>query len=202
MSRVYAIESTPTLLGAKADHRLALGPAEIAQAARPLAGLIGAGPAEWAQSEMPQAEWLKAAVDDLLQHRGRSLVHLGREQPAELHILGHAINGALGSFAATIHAIEPVAAAPTAQRQALADLVADLNAGKVDTLVMLGTNPVYAAPADVDFAGALGRVRLSVCLSLYADETAAASTWHIPMAHEYESWSDARAFDGTVTIQQ
>src|SRR5205807_1326870 len=146
MSRVYAIESTPTLFGAKADHQLAFGPSEIARALRHLAGSLGAGPAEWAQTEMPQAEWLKAAADDLLQHRGRSLVHLGREQPAELHILGHAINGALGNFAATIQAIEPVAAAPAPQRQALAELVADMNAGRVDTLVVLGANPAYAAP--------------------------------------------------------
>jgi len=77
-----------------------------------------------------------------------------------------------------------------------------MQAGKVDTLVTIGANPVYAAPANLDFAGALRQVPLSVALSLYADETALAATWHMPMAHEYEAWGDARAFDGTVTIQQ
>jgi molybdopterin-containing oxidoreductase family iron-sulfur binding subunit len=202
MSRVYAFESTPTLLGAKADHRLALTPLEIARSLRHLAAALGAGPAEWQQADAPHASWLKAAAEDLQQHRGHSLLHLGPEQPSELHLLGHAINAALGNFGATIRAIEPVAAAPASQRQSLAELVADMQAGKVDTLVMLGVNPVYAAPADLDFAGALRHVPLSVALSLNIDETALAATWHLPMTHEYEAWSDARAFDGTTTIQQ
>jgi len=202
MSRIYAIESTPTLLGAKADHRLALNPDEIAQMLRQLAAALGAGPAEWLQPDAANAGGIKAATEDLQQHRGHSLVHLGPEQPAELHLLSHAINGSLGNFGMTIHGIEPVAASRSPQRQSLAELVADVNAGKVDTLVMLGTNPVYAAPADLDFAAALSRVPLSVALSLYPDETALAATWHVPLAHEYESWSDARAFDGTVTILQ
>jgi len=202
MSRLYAIESTPTLLGAKADHRLAMTPPEIARSLRHLAAALGAGPAGWQQSDGPHAAWLKATADDLQQHRGHSLIHVGPEQPADLHLLGHAINGALGNFGATIRAIEPVAASPASQRQSLAELVTDMEAGKVDTLIMLGANPVYAAPADLDFAGALRHVPRSVALSLYADETALAATWHVPMAHEYEAWSDARAFDGTMTIQQ
>src|SRR5436305_3018142 len=202
MSRVYAIESTPTLLGAKADHRLALAPAEIARSLRHLAAALGAGPSEWIQPNLSQAGWLAAAAEDLQQHRGHSLIHLGPEQPATLHMLGHAINSALGNFGTTIRVIEPVAANPSPQRQGLAELVADMQAGKVDTLVMFGSNPVYATPADLDFTAALSRVPVSVCLSLYADETALASTWHVPMAHQYESWGDARAFDGTATIQQ
>jgi Fe-S-cluster-containing dehydrogenase component/anaerobic selenocysteine-containing dehydrogenase len=202
MSRIYAIESTPTLLGAKADHRLALNPAKTVRSLRHLAAALGAGPAEWRQGDAPHAAWLDAAAKDLQQHRGHSLVHLGSEQASELHLLGHAINGALDNFGATIRAMEPIVASPTSQRSTLADLIADMQAGKVDTLVIIGANPVYAAPADLDFAGALREVPLSVALSLYADETALAATWHVPMAHEYEAWSDARAFDGTVTIQQ
>ena len=87
-------------------------------------------------------------------------------------------------------------------QQSLQELVADMTDGRVDTLLMLETNPLYSAPVDLDFAAALKRVPLSVSLALYADETAEASTWLIPATHEYEVWSDARAFDGTVTIQQ
>src|SRR5205823_13032748 len=122
MSRVYAIESTPTLLGAKADHRLALAPAEIARALRHLAAALGAGPSDWLQSEAPQAGWLTAAAEDLQQHRGHSLIHLGPEQPAELHMLGHAINGALGNFGTTIRTIEPVAANALPHRTSHAEL--------------------------------------------------------------------------------
>jgi MoCo/4Fe-4S cofactor protein with predicted Tat translocation signal len=202
MSRVYAIESTPTLIGAKADHRLPRRPAELVMAMRYLAAATGAGPQDWKQASVRDAAWLDAAAHDLIQHRGRILVHAGREQPAEVHLLADAINGSLGAFGATIRLIEPVAASPGSQRQSLQDLAGDMAGGKVDTLLMLDTNPVYTAPADVDFAGALRHVPLSASLALYADETALASTWHIPATHEYEAWSDARAFEGTITIQQ
>jgi MoCo/4Fe-4S cofactor protein with predicted Tat translocation signal len=202
MSRVYAIESTPTLIGAKADHRLALRPAEIAAAMRTLAAALGLAPQQSSQTDIKDADWLKAAAQDLKAHHGRALVHAGREQPAEIHLLAHAINGALGSYGATIRLIEPVAASAGSQVQSLRGLVADMSAGKVDTLLMLETNPLYTAPANIDFAAALKHVPLSVDLALYADETALASTWHVPATHEYEVWSDARAFDGTITIQQ
>jgi MoCo/4Fe-4S cofactor protein with predicted Tat translocation signal len=202
MSRVYAIESTPTLIGAKADHRLALTPAEMAAAMRYLAAATGAGPQEWRRQTVADAGWLDAAAQDLAAHHGRALVHAGREQPVEVQLLVDAINGVLGSFGSSVRLIEPVAAAPAQQTQTLKELTADMAAGKVDTLVMLGTNPVYTAPADLDFRAALKRVPMSVSLALYADETALASTWMVPAAHEYETWSDARAFDGTITVQQ
>jgi MoCo/4Fe-4S cofactor protein with predicted Tat translocation signal len=202
MSRVYAIESTPTLIGAKADHRLPMRPAQLLEAARYLAAAVGAGPQQWAQAQMENAAWLKAAAEDLMDHRGRVLVHAGREQPAEIHLLVDAVNGALGAFGTTVRLIEPVAVSPASQLKSLQELTADMAAGKVDTLVMLDANPLYTAPVDLDFAAALERVPLSVSLALYADETAQASTWLIPAAHEYEAWGDARAFDGTITIQQ
>ncbi len=202
MSRVYAIESTPTLIGAKADHRLPRRPAELVMAMRYLAAATGAGPQDWKQASVKDAAWLDAAAQDLTQHHGGVLVHAGREQPVEIHLLADAINGALGAFGATIRMIEPVAASPLSQARSLTELAGDMAAGKVDTLLMLDANPVYTAPADADFVGALRHVPLSVSLALYADETALASTWRIPAAHEYEAWSDARAFDGTVTIQQ
>ncbi|HTV90516.1 MAG TPA: TAT-variant-translocated molybdopterin oxidoreductase [Stellaceae bacterium] len=202
MSRIYAVESTPTLIGAKADHRLPLRPDEILAALHHLVGALGAGPAATPQAVGPHVAWLNAAAADLAAHKGRALVHAGREQSVEIHLLVNAINGALGGFGKTAKAIEPVAAAPQAQRRSLADLVADMHAGKVDTLLMFDTNPVYSAPADLEFAAALRRVPFSVSVAAYTDETALAGTWHIPAAHPYEAWSDARAFDGTATILQ
>ncbi len=202
MSRVYAIESTPTLIGAKADHRLPRHPAELVAAMRYLAAATGAGPQGWKAASVKDKAWLDAAAQDLAEHKGRVLVHAGREQPVEIHLLADAVNGALGAFGATIRLIEPIAASPQPQRQSLQELVGDMAAGKVDTLLMLDVNPVYTAPADLDFAGALHRVPLSVSLALYAEETALATSWHVPATHEFEAWSDARAFDGTVTIQQ
>ncbi len=202
MSRVYALESTPTLLGAKADHRLAMRPDEILASMRYLAGLLGAGPQAWSQQDHPRAAWLKAAADDLSQNKGSALIHAGREQPAEVHVLADALNGALGAFGSTAKLIAPIEGNAGSKRQSLSDLVTDMKSGKVDTLIMLGTNPVYDAPADFEFATALRGVQFSLGLTLYDDETAVKSSWRVPLTHEYETWSDARAFDGTVTIQQ
>jgi MoCo/4Fe-4S cofactor protein with predicted Tat translocation signal len=202
MSRVYAIESTPTLLGAKPDHRLAMRPDDIVRSLRLLAGALGAAPQKAAAREDLPLEWLKAAAADLQQSKGKALVHAGREQPVEVHVLTDAINGALGAFGNTVKLIAPVEFGRGSKQQSMAELVQDMRTGKVDTLLILGANPVYDAPADLNFAGALKRVPLSVSLSLYEDETALACTWRIPAAHDYETWGDARAFDGTVTIQQ
>jgi MoCo/4Fe-4S cofactor protein with predicted Tat translocation signal len=203
MSRLYAIESTPTLASAKADHRLIMTPDGIIAGMRFIAAAVGAGPQDWAQGDAPDAERLMPIAADLLQHRGRALVHAGREQPVEVQALAHAINHALGAFGQTVRAIEPVAVAPpVSEAQSLAALTQDMVAGKVDTLIMLGTNPVYTAPADLDFSRALAEAKVSIYLGAYADETADQSHWHVAETHEYEAWSDARAFDGTVTIQQ
>jgi molybdopterin-containing oxidoreductase family iron-sulfur binding subunit len=200
MSRVYALESTPTLLGAKADHRLVMRPQEIAAALRFIAGSVQAGPAAWKSTEAPQTEELAALIGDLEAHRGTALLHPGREQPAEIHALCHAINHALGGE--TARAIEPIEASPTSHASSLGALATDMQAGKVDTLLILGVNAAYTAPADLDFAGALKHVPHAIYLGLYDDETAELCQWQIPAAHEYESWSDIRAYDGTVTIQQ
>src|SRR5690348_14202754 len=202
MSRLYAVESTPTLTGAKADHRLIMAPDGVAAALRFIAASVGAGPQGWAQDDAPDAERLRPVAADLLAHRGRALVHAGREQPVEVQALVHAINHALGAFGQTVRAIEPVAAMPPSATQSLAALAQDMGAGKVDTLIMLGTNPVYTASADLDFARALAEVKLSIYLGPYADETAEQSHWHVAETHDYEAWSDARAFDGTATILQ
>jgi len=201
MSRLYAIESTPTLAGAKADHRLAMPPDELGAALRLIAGELQAGPQEWARAAHPQARALRALAADLRRARGAALVHVGAAQPAEVHALGHAINGALGAFGRTVRAIEPILGPPPADGS-IAELVAAMCGGRVDTLVILAWNPVFAAPADLGFGDALASVPFSLYLGEYADETAAAARWHVPRAHDYEAWSDIRAFDGTATIRQ
>jgi molybdopterin-containing oxidoreductase family iron-sulfur binding subunit len=202
MSRLYAIESTPTLLGAKADHRLIMKPDEIEAALRFLAGSLQAGPRDWTQQKSPHADVLSALAADLQTHRGAALLHAGREQPASVHALCHAINHTLGAFGTTMQAIAPFDAAPQSHTDSLTALVADMASGKVDTLLILGVNLAYDAPADWDVAAALEQVPHAIYLGEYADETAALCGWHIPAAHEYESWGDIRAYDGTVTIQQ
>ena len=102
----------------------------------------------------------------------------------------------------TVTYTESIEANPVNQLESLDDLVNDLNAGKVELLVILGGNPVYDAPADLNFAAALQKAKTRVHSGLYNDETAELCHWHVPAAHFLESWSDARAYDGTASILQ
>ena len=97
---------------------------------------------------------------------------------------------------------EPVAAGPSDQAASLAELAADMEAGKVSTLVIVGGNPVFNAPADLAFGKKMEKVGLRIHLGLYDDETSRVCHWHVAEAHSLEAWSDARAYDGTVTILQ
>jgi molybdopterin-containing oxidoreductase family iron-sulfur binding subunit len=204
MSRLYAVESGVTATGTVADHRLAVRPTEVAHFALALAARLGvagsAAPPFFADGE--RAEWVDAVAEDLQAHRGRCLVLAGDEVDAEVHTLLHAVNAALGNAGTTVIYTEPVEAEPVDQAASLAELVADARAGAVDTLVILGANPVYDAPADVDLAAALAEVPLSVHLGSHVDETAGHCHWHLPEAHQLETWTDARAFDGTTSIGQ
>ena len=193
MSRVYAIEATPTLMGAAADHRFALKPPEIEVVLRAIAAQVGSGPAEWSGDDRPH--WVDAIADDLIAHKGAALAHAGPEQSPAIHALAHAINAALG---APVRHIEPVAV----DASGIVELAADMQGGKVDTLLILEANPVYDAPADLGFTEALARVPLSIQLATHVDETAQQVTFHVPALHQFEDWRDARAFDGTATILQ
>jgi len=210
MNRLYAIESMPTSTGARADHRLPARPSEIEAIARAIAvisaapGPRGAGVfADIGQSFEPAVvKWIAAVARDLQAHRGSSLVVAGDSQPAPVHALAHAMNAALGNAGKTVVYTDSVEAEPIDQLQSLRDLVGDMTDGRVDALVIVGGNPVYTAPVDLQFASAMNSVPFRVHLSLYDDETSALCHWQIPEAHFLESWSDARGYDGTVSIVQ
>ncbi|HTT00686.1 MAG TPA: TAT-variant-translocated molybdopterin oxidoreductase [Steroidobacteraceae bacterium] len=203
MSRLYALESTPTLAGAKADHRLAMSPADIAAALHYLAGALDAAPTDGSPRAHPHAKALDVMASELRRAQDRALLHVGPTQDAAVHALTHAINEAIGAFGNTLATIEPVAVEAQDQTRSLSELTEAMRRGQIQSLIVLdGANPVYTAPVDFDFERALRSVPFSLYLGEYADETAAAVHWHVPGAHEYEAWSDVRAFDGTATIQQ
>jgi molybdopterin-containing oxidoreductase family iron-sulfur binding subunit len=206
MNRLYVIESTPTTTGAKADHRLPSRATWIEGFAVSLAGLVEARAADFIPrgGEPEAGKFLQALVVDLQQHRGSCLVVVGDQQPPAVHALGHALNAKLGNVSRSVFYTDPVDANPVNQAESIKDLVSDINAGKVDALVILGGNPAYDAPADLDFANVLknGRIPLRVHLGLYQNETAELCQWHVNQTHELEAWGDARAYDGTVSIIQ
>jgi MoCo/4Fe-4S cofactor protein with predicted Tat translocation signal len=203
MNRLWQVESTPTPTGTLADHRLALAPADIAALAAVVAGEMGiaGAPAATLPARASRA-WVDALLADLRAHAGRSIVIAGADQPAAVHALAHALNVELGNVGETVRYVAPPTAAPAEHAQDLRELVADLRTGAVDLLVIIGANPVFTAPADLGFAEALARAGTSVHLGEQLDETARLARWHVPRTHTLEAWGDARAFDGSVTIQQ
>jgi MoCo/4Fe-4S cofactor protein with predicted Tat translocation signal len=204
MSRLYVVESGMSSTGAKADHRLPVRAAFIETFARALAAALGvsAGNGELPQEHGPL--FANAIVEDLRAHRGSSVVIVGDHQPPAVHALAHAMNQVLGNVGKTVIYTDPVDANPVNQTDSIKDLVADMRAGKVDMLFILGGNPAYDAPADLGFADALKNtsIPMRVHLGLYQDETAELCQWHLNEAHYLESWGDARAYDGTVSIVQ
>jgi MoCo/4Fe-4S cofactor protein with predicted Tat translocation signal len=200
MNRLYVVEPTPSVTGATADHRLPLRSSDVGLFTRALAAKIGLG----GTTVLPSAaqHWMERVRAELQAHRGASLVIAGEQQPTEIHALAHAINAALGNVGNTVYYTEPVEAAPVNQLESLRALCNDMAAGQVDTLLILGGNPVYDAPHDFDFTAKLKKVRSTVHLSSHFDETAEYCQWHVPESHYLEAWGDVRAFDGTTSIVQ
>ena len=197
--RYYAVETTPTSSGALADHRISLKPSELHSAAAALSAAVAAGAGDITDARFA---WVAACAADLKAHPGRGLVIPGEHAPAEVHAIAHLLNDALGSLGATVLVTDPVEPEPVDQLASLASLVTDMKAGKVDTLLILGGNPAFDAPADLGFVEALPKVAFRARLGLYDDETSQYCPWHMNETHELEAWGDARAFDGTVTILQ
>ncbi len=193
---LVAVESTPSLVGARADERMILRPRDVEAFARALAALVVTS--EPSDGAHPTA----ARVASALRAAGRrGLVAVGREQPPAVHALAHAINVRLGALGTTVRAIEPVLP-KSPDMQSIADLARAIAAGSVSHLLILGANPAYDASADLDLAGLLPRVPVSLHLGYHVDETAVLCRWHVPQCHALETFGDLRAFDGTVGLQQ
>jgi len=205
MNRLYVVESTPTTTGMKAEHRLGLRASEIPAFAAALAAAVGA-PGVSAPSypwTADQQKFLAVLAKDLKASAGKCAVLPGLYQDGSVAMLALAINNALGNVGKTVFvSAQPVNPVPSDQFGDFKSLVADLNAGKVDWLVILNANPIYDAPADLNFADAFNKANIVAHLGSHYDETGQVSHWHIPAAHYLESWSDARAYDGTVSIVQ
>ncbi len=201
LNRLYVAEAMPTTTGAMADHRLPVRAADVEGLARQLATAVGVTVSAGSGSKVP-ADWVQAVGRDLAQHRGSSLVIAGDYQPPIVHALAHAMNAALGNVGKTVVYTDSLEITPVNQMDSLRDLVNDLNAGKVELLLILGVNPVYTAPADLDFASAILKAKTRAYSGLINDETGYLCHWHVPATHYLESWSDARAYDGTVSITQ
>ena len=133
---------------------------------------------------------------------GKCVVIPGEQASPAVHAAAYALNSSLGAVGKTVIYTETVNPMPSEQVADLKSLVADMNAGKVQWLVILGVNPIYSAPSDLHFQDAFAKIPVTVHLGSHVDETGAIANWHINKAHYLESWSDARAYDGTISIIQ
>jgi molybdopterin-containing oxidoreductase family iron-sulfur binding subunit len=203
LNRLYAVEAAFSLTGGMADHRLRVAASQVTAVAAQLARELGVSgiSSNGAITDSKQLEWIKAMAADLKANAGKSAVLAGSRQSAAVHQLALAINLALGNIGEgkALLAVQTEATG----LETLASLKADIDAGSIDTLFLLTpSNPVYDAPADLDFPAALAKVKTSIHLGERTDATAHAATWHIPAAHYLESWSDARSARGAYTVVQ
>lgn len=202
MNRLYVVESSLSNTGAIADHRLPLQARQVEGFTRHLAQRLGVDTGADTQPYPLPEGWMEALVDDLQNQQGSSLVIVGPQQPPAVHALAHAINQALGNAGQTVFYTDVVEANPLNQADSLVELARDLAAGQVELLIVLEGNPVYTAPADLNFSEQFQKAGLRVYLGRYDDETAFLSNWHIPASHYLEMWGDTRAYDGTISLIQ
>ena len=214
MNRLYAIESSYTSTGSVADHRLRIKPSQMESIARALlnGSPASAGGAPSSASGAPSSasgapasaggDFVTAVSRDLKANAGKSIVIAGDDQPAVIHAIAHAINSQLGNIGSTVLITDSVEVAPVNQLESLRELTTDMHNGAVRALIILGCNPIFDAPADFRFHEAMTKVPFRAHLGMYYDETAMLSHWHIPEVHSLETWSDARAHDGTISIIQ
>jgi molybdopterin-containing oxidoreductase family iron-sulfur binding subunit len=200
VNRLYVVESQFSLTGANAEHRLRVKASEMLKFAQDvLASLNGAG----VEGGGKYGEFVGAVAKDLKAAGKDAVVLAGHRQSPAVHAVAHQINQALGAFGNTV--TFTAWARPDrvdAGVEGLRTLAGAMNGGQVSTLIVLGINPVYSAPADIDFNGAMAKVAASIYLGQQLNETAGAAKWFLPEAHYLESWGDARTTGGAVAIQQ
>ncbi|MEL6395560.1 MAG: TAT-variant-translocated molybdopterin oxidoreductase [Planctomycetota bacterium] len=219
MSRLYVAEPMPTPTGSLADHRYAMPPQAVSALAVEVARrVLDAGPLRRMVSSLPEldvalledagvtGEMVDMIAQDLLEHAaqrpGSSLVVCGDDQPAEIHALTAAINESLGALGTTVEYAPLPSEIEADPFAGLAEVAARIRRGEITTLVVVGANPVYDAPAELGFAELFESVEETIVLDSNMSETVAAARWELKGAGPLESWGDSRALDGTIAPVQ
>lgn len=199
ISRLYSIESTFTVTGSNADNRLRIKSSEIGLFIQALAAELGVG---GSSNKFSDHEWISVLAEDLQNNRGRSVLTLGNEHSPELHAMVSSINVALGNAGTTVTYLELPYLDDQNNRDAFTEVVNAVNNEEIDTVVIIGGNPVFNAPADLNFAEALNSAEHVIHLSDYYDETSKMANWHVNRAHFLETWSDGYSYTGASSIIQ
>ena len=210
MNRLYSFESAVSLTGSNADHRAAVRSSDVprlfAKLETLVVELLNSDTAENSegqhQAENKTVRMLAALANDLVRHRGQSVLLAGPHLPAEVHARIHRLNRLLQNVGTTIrYSIDPNAESSQSAID-LPTLVHKIEAGSIETLLVLEVNPAYGHVASQTFVRALTKVPFSVHAGVYRDETSDHCRWHVPASHFLESWGDCRTWDGTATLAQ
>lgn len=202
MNRLYALELTPSVTGAVADHKMPVSVGDLDRFARALASQFGL-PVEAAEVKGDLAKWVTAVAADLRANQGAAVVVAGDHAPMTMHAVAAMLNQAIGAVTAGIVKYQtPVIGAAGKQTAGLSELVSRMSSGQVKFLAILGGNPVFSAPFAMEFGKALEKVEFSCHLSSHFDETSKLTTWHLPISHYLESWGDGMTADGRLALQQ
>jgi molybdopterin-containing oxidoreductase family iron-sulfur binding subunit len=199
-NRLFMAESVPSATGALANHRLMAEARRMPAVAEALANALGVAGASRPEVTESEAAWIGRVATACKERAGRSLFVSGLSGGVGTALWIARINRQLNNAGQTLKLSAPIAGPAFAGT--LAELVSDINAGHVTSLLVLDCNPSYTAPGELKLGEAIKRVRSSLHIGLQRDETGAACEWQLPLAHALESWSDARAVDGTATIIQ
>lgn len=207
MSRIYSIENAFTSTGSYADHRLRLKSSQIAPFTYALAAKLsesvsGLAAFSGVTNEFSNHKWIDVLSTELLSNRGNSVISVGTDHSPETHATAAAMNLALGNVDNTVSYLSLPFFNDRDEYIAFLDAMDELKAGVYDTLVMVGTNIAFNAPADLDLIQALSNVETKIHLSDYVDETSRISNWHVNRAHFIESWGDGYSFTGEPSIIQ
>ena len=207
MSRLYMVENTMSLTGSNADNRLRLKAAEIEPFLMALAGSLsaqvdGLDVFEGYSNSFSDHEWIQTLTSELLENASQSILTLGAQHSKHAHAVVAAINVALTNKGKTVQYLSLPYLNDQDEHEALQQAVEDMRNGQVDTVVTIGSNAVFTAPADLNVAEAIANVDTSINLSEFVDETARLSNWHVNRAHFLESWSDGYSFKGSRSVIQ
>ncbi|MEZ6096077.1 MAG: 4Fe-4S dicluster domain-containing protein [Pirellulaceae bacterium] len=205
MNRLYCVESDNSITGSSADHRMSLPSSKIGSFLGSLAAEVEkwlAGNGKLEPTAKYRSKLLIAMASDLVENKGAGMVIVGERQPPEVHAAAHKLNDLLGNNGSTITFSSPIDAERSGMMAGLRDLTSGLASKKFTSLVILGGNPVYDAPADLKLSDAISACENSIHLSYYANETSKFCNWVFNVSHPLESWGDGLSYDGTWCLAQ
>lgn len=207
LNSLYVVENNYSLTGSNADNRLRILSSQVEAFTYALAASLaqkvnGLEAYKDYKNDFSQHSWISVLTEELLNNKGKSIVVAGNHQNPNIHAAVAAMNLALGNAGNTVSYYNVPTFVKGDDNQNFIELVKDLKAGKYDALVMLDTNPVYTAPADLDFASALEATKMTVQLAEYYDETSRKVKWHINKSHFLEYWGDGTSFNGVQSVIQ